>query len=61
MFNDVKNEKDFTLTIEDLRRNEGLEGLSDEDANNLIASLRLFSVLTFELFKTCNDDRFRDF
>lgn len=50
------NPKREPLTIEKLKTFEGLENLTDEEAQEIIFSLVQLASITFELFKELNED-----
>ena len=50
------NPKREPLTIEKLRSFEGLENLTDEEAQEIIFSLVQLASITFELFKELKED-----
>ena len=49
-----KQQEPNELTADELKKFEGLETLTDVEADNIAASLKLLSLITYQLFETQN-------
>lgn len=52
-----KKEEYRRLTIERVKKEKGLENLTDEEAMEVIDTLEQFSIIMFNLFKKTNNEQ----
>jgi uncharacterized protein YfbU (UPF0304 family) len=52
-----KNQQYRRLTIERVRREKGLEHLTDEEALDVIDTLEQYAIIMYNLFKRQNDEQ----
>jgi hypothetical protein len=56
-----KKELQEKLTIDELRTFEGLENVSDEEAESIIENIDHFSILTYQLFQSMTKEEYERF
>jgi hypothetical protein len=57
----TKKELQEKLTIDELRTFEGLENVSNEEAETIIESIDQFSILTYQLFQSMTKEEYERF